>query len=94
MMVTGDHPATATTIARWVNIVTNEKVLNVTKENARKIVDEDTTVPKDTLVAIDVIDDSSEKDEEERHKRKSKSISDNNLTSGSANNLCFRALPA
>ena len=74
MMVTGDHPVTATTIARWVNIVTNEKVLNVTKENARKIVDDDTTVPKDTLVEIDVLDDSSEREEEERKKRKSKSI--------------------
>lgn len=74
MMVTGDHPATATTIARWVNIVTNEKVLNVTKENARKIVDDDTTVPKDTLVEIDVLDDNSEREEEERKKRKSKSI--------------------
>jgi sodium/potassium-transporting ATPase subunit alpha len=70
MMVTGDHPATATTIARWVNIVTNEKVLNVTKENARMIVDDDTTVPKDTLVEIDVLDDNSEREEEERKKRK------------------------
>lgn len=72
MMVTGDHPATATTIARWVNIVTNENVLNVTKENARKIVDEDTTVPKDTLVPIDVLDHSSEAEDEERKKRMSK----------------------
>lgn len=46
MMVTGDHPATATTIARWVNIVTNQKVIHVTKENARSMVDVDTIVPK------------------------------------------------
>lgn len=46
MMVTGDHAATAVTIARWVNIITNKKVIHLTGENAEQLVEEDSMIPK------------------------------------------------
>jgi sodium/potassium-transporting ATPase subunit alpha len=68
MMVTGDHAATAVTIARWVNIVTNKRVIHLTGDNAEQLVEEDSIIPKETLVSLDMIDENSV--EEKQNKKK------------------------